>query len=205
MNQPNTPNPEIPEHQIIQHHASSKSSLDSEMPSTQTSGSGNPPKPPRRRPPTTGESGSNDEPWSNYELNQLIPFDSDELLLVNSRRRNGIIIYKRYYAEFAGPGAAVGGVIDRDCQFALPLGNLSLLRPESAEERQRAYALRRQWVKLIREITKKTVPLQRAQAILTQFEYYFEPQTLAQVPDEALAMLVGVFPQTIRQARSMKT
>ncbi len=205
MNQPNTPDPTIPEHQISQHHASPQSSLDSETPSTQTSDSGNPPKPPRRRPPTTGESGSNDEPWSNYELNELIPFNSDELLVVNSRRRNGIILCKRYHAEFAGPGAAAGGVIDRDCQLALPLGNLSLLRPESAEERQRAYALRRQWVKLIREITKKSVPLQRAQAILTQFEYYFEPETLAQVPDEALALLVGVFPQTIRQARSVKT
>ena len=205
MNQPNTPNPQIPEHQSIQGHASSKSSLDSEMLSPETSGSGNPPKPPRRRPPTMGESGSNDEPWSNHDLNELIPFDNNNLLVVNSRRRNGIIIYKHYHAEFAGPGAAVGGIIDQDCRFALSLGNLSLLCPESADERQRAYALRRQWVRLIRQITNNPVPLQRAQAILTQFEYYFEPQTLTQVPDEALALLVGVFPQTIRQARSVKT
>lgn len=205
MNQPKTPDPIIPEHQTTQHHASPPSSPGSETPSTETSGSGEPPQPPRRKPRTMGESGSNDEPWSNYELNQLIPLDIDELLVVNSRRRNGIILCKRYHAEFAGPGAAIGGVIDQDCRFALPLGNLSLLRPESAEERQRAYALRRQWVQLIRKITNNPVPLQRAQAILTQFEYYFEPQTLAQLPDEALALLVGVFPQTIRQARSVKT
>jgi len=31
-----------------------------------------------------------------------------KVLMVNHRRRNGLIIYKRYHAEFAGPGAAVG-------------------------------------------------------------------------------------------------
>ena len=33
----------------------------------------------------------------------------EELLIVNSRRRNGLIICKQFYAEFAGPGAAEWG------------------------------------------------------------------------------------------------
>ena len=120
----------------------------------------------------------------------------NELLIVSPRRRNGLILFKRYHAEFAGPGAAVGGLIDRECQRVLPVGNLSLLSPESSEERQRAYLIRRQWVRLTIEITDNPTPLQRAQRILN-----FESEQRAQLPDEALAFLVGVLPETIRKVR----
>ena len=125
----------------------------------------------------------------------------NELLIVSPRRRNGLILFKRYHAEFAGPGAAVGGLIDRDCQRVLPVGNFSLISPESSEERQRAYLIRRQWVRLTIEITDNPTPLQRAQRILNQFEGFFESEIIAQLPDEALALLVGVLPDTIRKAR----
>jgi len=140
--------------------------------------------------------------------NQLIqniepikPIQINELLVVNSRRRNGLILYKRYHAEFAGPGSVVGGIFDQDCQKALPVGNLSLLRLESADERRQAYLIRRQWIQLTKQITDNLVPLRRAQMILNQFENYFDSQTIDQIPDEALALLVGVLPQTIRVAR----
>jgi hypothetical protein len=120
----------------------------------------------------------------------------NELLIVSPHRRNGLILFKRYHAEFAGPGAAVGGLIDRDCQRVLPIGNLSLISPESSEERQRAYLIRRQWVRLTREIIDNLTPLQRAQRILN-----LESEQRAQLPDETLALLVGVLPETIRKAR----
>jgi hypothetical protein len=122
---------------------------------------------------------------------------SGKVFMVNSRRRNGLILFKRYHAEFAGPGAAVGGDYDRDCHGALPIGNLSLLTPESHEERQKAYLIRRQWIRLIKQITENPVPVQRVQKILDQFEQYFPPETVAQLPDEAFALLVGVLPQTV--------
>ncbi len=120
----------------------------------------------------------------------------NELLIVSPHRRNGLILFKRYHAEFAGPGAAVGGLIDRDCQRVLPIGNLSLISPESSEERQRAYLIRRQWVRLTIEIIDNLTPLQRAQRIL-----HLESEQRAQLPDETLALLVGVLPETIRKAR----
>ncbi len=129
-------------------------------------------------------------------IDELIP--NNELLLVNPRRRGGLIIFKRYHAEFAGPGAAVGGQFDLDCQEVLPVGNLSLIPPESADERQRAYLIRRQWIRLTKEITENHDPLQRARRILEQFEGFFNSETVNQIPDEALALLVGVFPHTIR-------
>ena len=133
-------------------------------------------------------------------IQELIP--NHELLLVNPRRRGGLILYKRYHAEFAGPGAAVGGQFDLDCQEVLPVGNLSLIPPESADERQRAYLIRRQWIRLTKEITENLDPLQRARRILEQFDGFFNSETVTQIPDEALALLVGVFPHTIRIWRS---
>ncbi|MEW6491019.1 MAG: hypothetical protein AB1589_00500 [Cyanobacteriota bacterium] len=132
-------------------------------------------------------------------LKQLL---DKQLLVVNSRRRNGIILYKRFHAEFAGPGSAVGGLFDLDCQKVLLVGNFSLVYPESTEERQRAYALRRQWIRLTKQITDNPVPIQRAQMILNQFEHYFDPDTIAKLPDEAFALLVGVLPHTIRKVRN---
>ena len=126
---------------------------------------------------------------------------SGQVLVVNSRRRNGLILYKGFHAEFAGPGAAVGSIHDLDCQLALPVGNLSLLAPDSHEERQKAYLIRRQWIRLMKQITEKPTPQQRVQKILEQFEQYFDAETVAQLPDEAFALLVGVLPQTVSAIR----
>ncbi|MEG4233800.1 hypothetical protein QUA40_17055 [Microcoleus sp. Pol11C3] len=131
----------------------------------------------------------------------LAEINSGKLLMVDSRRRNGLILIKRFHAEFAGPGAAVGGAFDVDSQQAIPVGDFCLVCPHSAEEIQKAFGIRRQWVRLMEQLTAKPAALERAQMVLTQFEQYLDPETVAQIPDEALALLVGVFPQTIRAAR----
>ncbi|MCV3213686.1 hypothetical protein OGM63_09200 [Plectonema radiosum NIES-515] len=127
----------------------------------------------------------------------LTQLHSGKVFIVNSRRRNGLILFKRYHAEFAGPGAAVGGDYDRDCQNLLPIGNLQLLTPDSYDERQKAYLIRRQWIRLIKQITENPLPIQRVQKILDQFEQYFPPETVEKLPDIAFALLVGVLPQTV--------
>ena len=83
----------------------------------------------------------------------------------------------------------------------MPVGNLSLLAPDSHEERQKAYLIRRQWIRLMKQITEKPIPQQRVQKILEQFEQYFDAETVAQLPDEAFALLVGVLPQTVNAVR----
>ncbi len=132
----------------------------------------------------------------------LAKISSGKLLVVNSRRRNGLVIYKPYYAEFAGPGSAVGGYFDADCQGVVPVGDLSLVTPGSYEERQNAYLIRRQWIKLTQKFTDNAVAVQRAQMILNQFENYFDAKAVAELSDEAFALLVGVLPQTVRAARA---
>lgn len=150
------------------------------------------------------DNGSDDSQKS-FELqniNEILDrLATEDLLMVNSRRRNGLIICKEFYAEFAGPGAAVGGFFDVDCQQIIPVGELSLVYPADQEERQKAYLIRRQWIRLTHELTDNSVPIQRAQMIMNQFENYFGADTIQQIPDEAFALLVGVLPQTVKTLR----
>jgi hypothetical protein len=125
-----------------------------------------------------------------------------KLLMVNARRKNGVILCKPYHVDFAGPGAIIGGIFDRDVVDLIPVGNLSLIRPQESEERQKAYLIRRQWVRLLKQITDKPLPEQRAQVILNQFENWFDLETAAALSDEMFAHLIGVLPQTIRRVRN---
>ncbi len=131
----------------------------------------------------------------------LAGIGSGQLLAVAKNRRCGLILYKRYHAEFAGPGAAVGCFLDVDCQRIVPVGDLALVYPQSHQERQKAFSIRRHWIRLTEQLTQNSAPMQRAQTILTQFEHYFDPETVSQISDEAFARLVGVLPQTIRTVR----
>ncbi len=126
---------------------------------------------------------------------------NQELLMVNPRRKNGLIVYKKYHAEFVGPGAIVGGQFDPDVIKIISVGNLSLIEPQNSEEKRSAYKMRRQWVRLTKQITDNPLPEERAQVILNQFENWFDLSTVSQIPDEAFALLVGVLPQTIRKVR----
>ena len=121
--------------------------------------------------------------------------------MVNRNRKNGLIVYKQHYAEFAGPGAAVGGSYDLDCQKVVSVGNLSLVYPETSEERKDAYLIRLQWIRLTQQLANHENPLQRAHKTIDQFENFFNTEIIAQLPDEALALLVGVFPDTVRKSR----
>ena len=126
---------------------------------------------------------------------------SGHLWVVNPRRRNGLVIYRRFHAVFAGPGAAVGGGFDAQCTHLVPLGRLSLLAPASPEEWQKALRIRLQWVRLTPNFTDRPASIERAQMILEQFKMYFGDNLVATMPDEAFARLVGVFPETVRLAR----
>lgn len=139
----------------------------------------------------------------NLKVDEVVEkIDSGQLWVVNSRRRNGIIVMREFHAEFAGPGAAVGGDLDQDIVKIIPIGNLSLLEPDSHEEHQNAIKIRLQWIRLTQNFTDQASPDDRARMILEQFKTYFDQATVDLVPDEAFAMLVGVLPQTIHRVRS---
>ncbi|MGV2827337.1 hypothetical protein [Myxosarcina sp. GI1(2024)] len=132
----------------------------------------------------------------------LAQLKARELLIVNPRRKNGLIICKKYHAEFAGPGAVIGGQFDIDAVDVVAVGNISLISPQDSQAKKQAYKMRRQWVRLTKQITDNLVSTERAQMILNQFEHWFDSETVAKLPDEVFALLVGVLPQTIRKVRN---
>ncbi len=129
--------------------------------------------------------------------------NTGKLLVVNPKKKNGLILLKKYYAEFAGPGAIVGGCFDSDVVSAIDVGKVSLIEPQNREERQRAYLIRRQWVKLTKQITDNPISTERAQVILNQFEHWFDTEITMNLPDEAFALMVGLLPETIKRARDL--
>ncbi|MEM7757301.1 MAG: hypothetical protein AAF298_04110 [Cyanobacteria bacterium P01_A01_bin.40] len=139
-----------------------------------------------------------------YVRQLLAKLEAQELLIINPRRKNGLIIYKKYHAEFAGPGAIIGGQFDQGVTNLLAVGNVSLIYPQNSEAKKQAYKMRRQWVRLTKQIIDNPQPTERAQVILNQFEHWFDVETVAELPDEAFALLVGVLPQTIRKVRNIE-
>ena len=122
-------------------------------------------------------------------------------LVINPRRRNGVILVKPYHAEFAGPGAFIGGEIDASVTFCYPVGNLAWLTAPVGTDRVKAYLIRRQWTVLLKQIVDNPIAIERAQVILNQLEHWFDAKTVAMLPDQALAVLVGVMAETVAIAR----
>ena len=88
-----------------------------------------------------------------FQLDQLQSrLKAQELLIVNPRRKNGLIVYQKYHAEFAGPGAIVGGQFDVNVVEIIPVGKLSIVTPQNSQDRKQAYKMRRQWVRLTKQI-----------------------------------------------------
>ncbi len=148
------------------------------------------------------------EPSPNHNLvkrvepGQLIrSLSSGQLLMVDPQRHNALIICKTFHAEFAGPGAAVGGPLDVESGGVVPIGDVALLHPRDHQERQNAYAKRLHWMRWLQQITDNPLPAQRARVLLFSLEEFFSADLVSQLPDDILARLVGVLPQTITAAR----
>jgi hypothetical protein len=135
----------------------------------------------------------------------LSQLKSGDLLVVDSRKRSGLIIFKPFHAEFAGPGAAIGSVFDQDCISVLPVGDFSAVPLATLEDRQKAYLIRRQWIRLVQQITDNPDANERIRMLLNQFNNYFDWATVAQISDEAFALMVGVLPQTVKTVRASLT
>jgi hypothetical protein len=123
--------------------------------------------------------------------------DCRSLLAINEHKRSGLILCKSFHAEFAGPGAAVGTLVDQDCLAIIAIGSPEITQIQTHEERQQAYGRRIQWIRWLQKITDHPDPVQRAEKLFSGFEAFFGRQILMSLPDEVLALLAGVLPQTI--------
>ena len=123
------------------------------------------------------------------------------ILAVSELKKCGLILCKAYHADFAGPGAAVGSPVEQGYNVIIAIGEPDLVPVYTSEDRQKAYSRRIQWMRWLERITNYPDPAARVEKLLSGFEAFFSRQAVMEIPDEALALLVGVLPQTIRAVR----
>lgn len=132
-------------------------------------------------------------------------FNSGQFLSLTSDCQGGIILQKRFYADFAGPGAAVGSSFDVDCTSVYVIGTVKFCASSIYSERQQAFEKRMAYSMRLQEIAGLEVPSQRAFWILDQLYHWVGSQETQKIPDELVAMLAGLLPKTVELARENYT
>lgn len=127
-----------------------------------------------------------------------------QLLAVSEHKRSGLIICKAHHAEFAGPGAAVGTLVEQACVSVIAIGAPEIVSVVTHQQRQTAYSRRIQWMRWLQKITDHSDAIERAEKLFASFEEFFGAQALLGLSDEVLALLIGVLPTTIATVRSQR-
>jgi hypothetical protein len=125
----------------------------------------------------------------------------ERLLAVSPHKRSGLILCKTYHAEFAGPGAMVCSPAEHEYTAVIAIGSPELVEVVTHEERQQAYGRRIQWIRWLHTIVKNPDPMQRAEKLCSSFEEFFGSHVLVAIPDDILALLAGVLPETVKTVR----
>lgn len=131
-----------------------------------------------------------------------VAFPAEPLLAISEQRKSGLILCKEFHAEFAGPGAVVGSLVEPHYRAVIAIGSPQLVPVKSPEDRHKAYGRRIQWGRWLQKIVESPEPTLRAERLLSGFEEFFGRQVVISLPSEVLAMLVGVFPSTIDTVRA---
>ena len=76
----------------------------------------------------------NDKYPSSWILAQV---QQGHTLKIDTHSHNGLILCKPFHADFAGPGATIGGAFDLDCQQVIAVGDLSVQSPSSHDDSQK--------------------------------------------------------------------
>lgn len=125
---------------------------------------------------------------------------SGQLLAIAPNSPGGLIIVKSFYADFAGPGAAVGSEFDRHTTAVYAIGPVQFYTPATRAERATSVETRIAYTERLSSILDIPVPLRRATLIPEQFHAWLPGQSLETVPAELISKLVGILPATVKLA-----
>lgn len=126
---------------------------------------------------------------------------SGQWLALSSDFKGGLIIRKRFYADFVGSGAAVGGCLDVNCTCVYVLGTVQFYAPATYKERASAFGQRIACIERLKEILLERSRLRRAYSILGQLSRWVGADAVKNIPDELVAQLAGLLPTTVKVAR----
>ncbi|NJP10175.1 MAG: hypothetical protein HC866_12420 [Leptolyngbyaceae cyanobacterium RU_5_1] len=108
--------------------------------------------------------------------------------------------YEIVFADFAGPGAAVGGEFDRHCTAVYTVGAIRLRQAATRVERKQTLQTRIVYAEALAAITETSVPLRRGCLIVEQLCQWLPTELAETIPAELVGKLVGVLPTTVKLA-----
>lgn len=129
---------------------------------------------------------------------------SGQFLFLAPDCQGGLILQKPHYADFVGPGGAIGSSFDTNCTAIYVIGVVNFRVPDTAEERQQAYQQRMAYSTQLMEIAAELTPLRRAFAMLKQLQQWVGVTETQKIPTDLIAHLAGVLPKTAAIARQQR-
>jgi hypothetical protein len=134
---------------------------------------------------------------SSDSLALLDLFKSGQWLALKPECRGGLIVQKSFYADFVGPGAAVGGSFDVNCTSVYVLGEVEFYAPTTYEERQYAFQKRVTYIEKLSAILSVRAPVHRACLTIRQLCLWVGVSQTRSIPLELIAQLGGLLPHSV--------
>lgn len=128
-------------------------------------------------------------------------FKSGQFLCLTPNCQGGLIIQRPFYADFVGPGAAVGSSFDVNCISVYAIGKVEFCVPATYSKRQQAFGQRMAYSQQLQDIVEQEAPLHRSILMLNQLSQWVGAEEATKIPDELVARLAGVLTKTIKVAR----
>lgn len=122
---------------------------------------------------------------------------SGQFMTLSSRSRGGLIIQKPFFADFVGPGGAVGGSFDVNCTSVYVVGMVEFEAPETFVDRQASFQHRIAFSEELARISGELSHLKRAYLMVHQLCQWVGMQEARKVPVELVARMAGVLPRTV--------
>jgi hypothetical protein len=135
-----------------------------------------------------------------------LPLDllsSGQVLSISQDCQGWLILQKPFYAEFVGPGAAVGGSFDIQCKSIYTIGTVQFDLPADHGERRKAFQHRIEYIQRIQDILLEDAPISRADKLIHQLCAWVGLEDARGIPLEIAARLIGVMPKNIEIAWNM--
>lgn len=129
-------------------------------------------------------------------------FKSGQFLCLTPDCKGGLILQKPFYADFVGPGAAVGSSFDINCTSVYVIGTVEFYVPETYPVRQKAFQKRMAYSKRLQNIAGVEAPIHRCCLMLHQLCHWVGVKETNKVPDELIARLAGALTKTVKVARN---
>jgi hypothetical protein len=126
----------------------------------------------------------------NAEL--LSQLQNGQLLTIDPACMGGLLIVKSFYVDFAGPGAAVGGTVDRQCTAVYVIGTVRFKQCKTSMEREESLYTRMAYAERLSTILNIAMPLRRGCLIVEQLRQWVMPDAVDRIPSALISKLVSV-------------